>query len=772
MTWNLTTTHKICAYALVALALAALVIAKATHPVANALFLLLAWGSWFWEPPRIRWESYASLWMPLTVGVLVLLVLGTVAFKANPLDASLYLLLYLTLAKLFQRERPEDYNQATALSFLLLAATTVYTDDILFGLVFALYVILGVVSFTLYHLRVQVRNHPKAAGQSRLFGPRVMMALVWVAVATFVMSVGFFFLFPRIGLGFFGRGAGQREASTGFNEQVNVGDHGRLNQDTRVVMRVEFPEGRPPQIMPLYWRGVSFDNYDGRKWERTLAAGELKSAQEQVVEVRPPAENVSLIRQDIYLEPSPHQVLFALNPLYRVKLPEMVQGVRVQVGNLGEQQDRARIIRQWGRSLFLTRTGDVYYNYVGDVGYQYTAWSRPIFPSANDLRRVDWNLTLKRVNEIWPNNTYLQLPSDLNPKIRELTEEITRTAVTPFDKVQAIQNYLTQNFTYTTDLPDPGAEPPLDAFLFTHQRGHCEYFATAMTVMLRSIGIPARLVNGYFGGRWNQYDQYLAVQAANAHSWVEVPFAGYNWVTFDPTPAGALPQVGGWWSDLADALRFRWNKYVLEYNLDTQMEGVKTVQSWLRPPQTSSSQTADGQAWWRQNGLRLGVVLVLTGASGVWGYRRRGHGFRGQDGVGLVLLVAGTGWVAQPLGELGGTAFGVMAPALAYVLARYLRWGQASATVPAISRLYLQLRDELPQQGLAVTPDMGPMAVLLVLRASDLPAREAAAQVVETYMNVRFGGQSLSHAALQTCQRQVQSLLRQWRTRPQQKIAH
>ncbi|APB32383.1 membrane-bound protease [Gloeomargarita lithophora Alchichica-D10] len=772
MTWNLTTTHKTCTYALVGIALAALVIANATNLFVNGLFLVLGLVSWFWEPPRIRWEQVAPLWMPLTVGVLVLLVLGTVALKANPLDASLYLLLYLTLAKLFQRERPEDYNQATALSFLVLAATTVYTSDILFGLLFALYVILGVMNFTLYHLRVQVRSHPKAAGQSRLFGPRVMMALFWVAVVTFLMSVGLFFLFPRVGLGFFGRGAGQQEASQGFNDQVNVGDHGRLNQDTRVVMRVEFPEGRPPQIMPLYWRGVSFDRYDGTAWLRTQMDGQLKSAQDQVVELRSPPEGTALIRQDIYLEPSPHLVLFALNPAYRVKLPETVQGLRVQVGNLGEPQDRARIIRQWGRSVYQTRTGDVYYNYGGDVGYQYSAWSRPIFPSANDLRRVDWNLTRQRVQQQWPNEVYLQLPPDFNPKIRELTEEITRTAPTEFDQVQAIQDYLTQNFTYTTDLPNPGDEPPLDAFLFTHQRGHCEYFATAMTVMLRSIGIPARLVNGYLGGRWNQYDQYLAVQAANAHSWVEVPFAGYNWVTFDPTPAGALPQIGGWWSDLADALRFRWNKYVLEYNLDTQMEGVKSVQSWLTPPANRQVQSSDWQTWWRQNGLRVGVVILLTGASGVWGYGHRGRVFRGRDGLGLVLLVGGTGWVAQPLLETWGTALGGGAPALAYVLARYLRWGQAQASVPAISRLYLQLRDELAQQGLPITPEMGPMAVLLMVRASDLPARDVAAQVLETYMNVRFGGQSLSRSEFRSYQQQVQYLLQQWQSRQKQKVTH
>ncbi|MCS7031284.1 MAG: DUF3488 and transglutaminase-like domain-containing protein [Gloeomargarita sp. SKYG116] len=768
MNWNLTDAHKICTYALVGIAFAALLVANATHPLANGVFLLLGLVSWFWEPPRIRWEQYAGLWLPLTVGVLIALAGAVVVLRANPLDASLYLLLYLTLAKLFQRERPEDYNQAMALSFLVLAATTVYTSDMLFGLLFALYVILGVVNFTLYHLRVQVREYPKAASQSRLFSTRALVTLVWVGLATFILSVGLFFLFPRIGLGFFGRGgAGQQEISQGFEEQVNVGDHGRLNQDTRVVMRVEFPEGRPPLIMPLYWRGVSFDRYDGKSWLRTRLDGQLRVAQDQVVEVRQPAANLSLIRQDIYLEPSPHLVLFALNPLYRVRLPETVQGLRVQVGTLGETQQRAQIIRYRGRSLYVTRTGDVYYNYVGDVGYQYTAWSRPIFPSANDLRRVDMAQTMQQLAQVGLKDVYLQLPKDLNPRIRELAVTLTRNAPTVFDKVETIRAYLSRNFTYTTDLPDPGEEPILDAFLFTHRRGHCEYFATAMAVMLRSIGIPARLVNGYLGGRWNAYDRYLAVQAANAHSWVEVPFAGYGWVTFDPTPPGALPQVGNWWSDLLDALRFRWNKYVLEYDLDTQMEGVKQVQSWLQPRPKS----ADG-GWNAQTAWRAGAVLVLTLAGGVWGYNRRGRWLRLGEGAGLVALTGVTAWIAQPLPWPWSSALGGIAPPLAFFLARYLQGEPAKASVPLVSRLYLQLRQALVEQGLTISADMGPLAVRQVVQVSDLPDRDIALQVINTYMDVRFGERSLSRGELHTYQHHVRRLIQQWRTRQRQKVLH
>ncbi|MCS6783013.1 MAG: DUF3488 and transglutaminase-like domain-containing protein [Gloeomargarita sp. SKYBB_i_bin120] len=770
MNWNLKDAHKVCTYALVGIAFAALLTGHATHPLANGVFLLLGVVSWFWEPPRIRWEQYAKLWMPLTVGVLVVLVGAIGLLRAHPLDVSLYLLLYLTLAKLFQRERPEDYNQAMALSFLLLAASTVYTSDILFGLLFALYVILGVVNFTLYHLRVQVREHGKAAAQSRLFNTRVLVMLVWVGLATFILSVGLFFLFPRIGLGFFGRGgAGQRELGRGFGEQVHVGDHGRLDRDTRVVMRVEFPEGAPPPMMPLYWRGVSFDLYDGQTWKRTLSQGEFRAAQDRLVELQPAPANLPLLRQDIYLEPSSHLILFALNPLYRVRLPETAQSVRIQVGTLGDAQQPARIIHQWGRSLFVTRTGDVYYTYRGEVGYQYTAWSRPMFPRASDLRRVDANLTLQQLAQAGLKEPYLQLPANFNPRIRELAADLTRNAPTLFDKVQAIRSYLAQNFTYTTDLPDPGDQPVVDAFLFTHRRGHCEYFATAMTLMLRSIGIPARLVNGYLGGRWNAYDHYLAVQVAHAHSWVEVPFAGYGWLTFDPTPPGFGPQTGNWWSDLLDALRFRWNKYVLEYNLDTQLEGLKQVQTWLQPPAKPGplEKGLDVQQLWRVVG-----VLLVTVAAGLGGYQRRGRPLRLGDGLGLGVSIGLNAWIAGPLPWPWSREIGGLAPALAFFIARYLRWGQAKANVSPVSRLYLQLREALVEQGLAIEPAMGPLAVRQQLETSDLPDREIAVQVIDTYMTVRFGGQSLSPAALDAYRAQVRHLLQRWRTRQRQKVLH
>src|SRR5699024_1231471 len=91
------------------------------------------------------------------------------------------------------------------------------------------------------------------------------------------------------------------------------------------------------------------------------------------------------------------------------------------------------------------------------------------------------------------------------------------------------------NFQYTLDLPKTTGEPVED-FLFNTQRGHCEYFASSAVLMLRSIGVPARMVNGFLGGTWNDVGDYLTVRQGDAHAWVEVFVPKLGWIPFDPTP--------------------------------------------------------------------------------------------------------------------------------------------------------------------------------------------------------------------------------------------
>jgi hypothetical protein len=133
-------------------------------------------------------------------------------------------------------------------------------------------------------------------------------------------------------------------------------------------------------------------------------------------------------------------------------------------------------------------------------------------------------------------------------------------------------------------IDDPGEREPVDFFLFERKQGHCEYFASAFAVLARAVAIPTRQVNGFLGGEWNEYQGYVAVRAGDAHSWDEVYYPGAGWATVDPTPPGNVDALGrggkGWTARLGrfvDTLRFHWNKWVIEYDLASQLSLFRQV---------------------------------------------------------------------------------------------------------------------------------------------------------------------------------------------------
>lgn len=130
-------------------------------------------------------------------------------------------------------------------------------------------------------------------------------------------------------------------------------------------------------------------------------------------------------------------------------------------------------------------------------------------------------------------------PPAVMQRIQKLAEEVTAGATTPYARAQAIERYLRNTYTYTLTPPPPAAgRDPLEAFLFDGKQGYCEYFATAMGDMLRSLGIPTRLVNGYGPGTYDDQRKQYVVKESDAHTWVEVYFPHYGWIPFEPTPDG------------------------------------------------------------------------------------------------------------------------------------------------------------------------------------------------------------------------------------------
>ncbi len=133
-------------------------------------------------------------------------------------------------------------------------------------------------------------------------------------------------------------------------------------------------------------------------------------------------------------------------------------------------------------------------------------------------------------------DTYTQLPSGLDPRILAKAKDITAKNRTMYDKVVALEQFFRSNYTYSTDIQLPAGKEGVSWFLFdSDHKGFCNYFSTSMTVMARELGIPARVVNGYTNGQYDEKTHQLVIRGTDAHSWTQVYFAGYGWINFEPS---------------------------------------------------------------------------------------------------------------------------------------------------------------------------------------------------------------------------------------------
>ena len=217
---------------------------------------------------------------------------------------------------------------------------------------------------------------------------------------------------------------------------------------------------------------------------------------------------------------------------------------------------------------------------------------------------------------------YLVVPSDTPPRIRTLAESWTRGAASANEKARLIEWHLRTEYRYDLASSSGRARYPLDNFLFESKRGHCEFYSTAMAILLRMVGVPSRNVMGFVGGTYNRFGRFYSVRQGDAHSWVEAYIEDAGWVTFDPTPPGdAAPKsefLGVWASlrDLVEATSQRWERHVVGYDLNQQ---VNLLQMLTRSRSGSVLSRRIRFPSWR-------IVAAIVGLLGVVAYvavRRR-----------------------------------------------------------------------------------------------------------------------------------------------------
>jgi transglutaminase-like putative cysteine protease len=476
---------------------------------------------------------------------------------------------------------PDAMNEVRiyALSFALLLAATAYRPSVVFAGAFVLYVLIGSVAVPVGILRRKARQFGvRELSVDRAF---VLTSLA-LSLVTLATSVLVFLVFPRVSRAGPGRSEVLATSVAGFADQVSIGEHGSvIHSNPEVVLRVEFPDGLPPNPMGLHWRGRSYDRFDGVTWTRTRGVRPSAAPRHWYTE----RWGGPRVRQEIYAAPLDVRVLFALHPLVEI---DARGGIQPMFDNVGD-------FSYWG-------SGSPAYEAVSIFGH----------PAPDSLRLAETGFMPDRTR-------FLQIPR-LPDRIHALADSLTRELPTRYDKVLSVESWLRSQFEYTRVLPATAEQTGLEHFLFERRAGHCEYFSTAMVVLLRSAGIHARNVNGFLGGRWNDMGNYLAVTQNEAHSWVEVWFPEYGWVSFDPTPGGGGGDLGAgswlWPGRLfLDGLQHRWSKWVLDYSLTEQTGALRRLSRMLRPDpaQRRASSPADGYGWLWLPVLGALAAIVLVG---------------------------------------------------------------------------------------------------------------------------------------------------------------
>jgi hypothetical protein len=220
--------------------------------------------------------------------------------------------------------------------------------------------------------------------------------------------------------------------------------------------------------------------------------------------------------------------------------------------------------------------------------------------------------------------TYLRLPQ-LDGRVTRLAAELASTQANAGDRAREIETYLRRNFGYTTELLEKPVPDPLAHFLFERRKGHCEYFASSMAVMLRTLGIPSRVITGFQSGIFNPVSGWQMIRASDAHSWVEAYLPDSGWTVFDPTPPDATLRVPSLWTRAmfyVDAMDVFWQDWVLNYDLERQftlaarmeesgrtfsMDGLNRLMGTLSEMKKRATDAAV------ENGLPvLGAACVLT----------------------------------------------------------------------------------------------------------------------------------------------------------------
>jgi hypothetical protein len=685
--------HKLVAYIFAGLGLTALMLGTTFSTVESLVVVVAFVASWFAEPPLLDRPGYSRFWNVAAVVFLLIQIARALAGEPT-LTVGVQYAAFLQISRLSHRKTASDYQQIAILGFLHLIAGTVLSAGLDYAVVFFGFVVVMPWMLALTHLRNELETQhglgsPMLRGElqsSALATPSFFGGTTLLAVPLFILTAAMFFAFPRVGFGFLSSLGARTQSVAGFGDNVELGGFGTIRDDPTVVMRVKLKDRPtpPPRSLGLRLRGTSFDRYSEGRWSRTQIAGtEIKRLHDEYIISRPPKPEDR--EYEIILDPMEESVLFLPDGTVALHVPPVVRA--------GRNRYR-RITQAPGLDLrYAARAG-------APLTYKAFATAR----GRGFVEQIPKALGKR----------YVEVPAGYE-RVEALAQEVVQGVSDPHVQAQRVERYLRGggNFRYTLEQPDTEGKDPLHVFLFEAKAGHCEYFSTAMAIMMRSLGFPARNVTGFLGADYNPYGDYYAVRNGHAHSWVEVLIDGH-WVTFDPTPASGqvFTSPSGLTVKLRqimDAMRVRWAEYIVEYNIRDQAKALQGFAAWYRS---------------------------LRGKRGAAPTNGRGDSGDEHE-FGPIPFRPDWRWFVAIMSVFG---VGVLVVRWSRKRRRQTRAGcQLDPDRDRAVRLYLSLESSLRTAGHARPSDVTPTEHAEELGRSGFLAADEVSQVTEAYLVARFG---------------------------------
>ena len=626
------------------------------------------------------------------IGYVLFYPLDVLSVSRSFLAATVHMIFFLAVIKILTAATPRDYTYLKLIAGMELLAAALLSTQLSFFVFLATFLLCGIATFVSGEMVRAMHSAGRVTAAPRRVLPLRLTAFTLVLFSGIgVMTGALFFVLPRTARAAFQRFVPQRYHLPGFASQIALGQIGELKQNSTPVMHIRAYDERPLGI--LRWRGSALATFDGRRWFN-------------------PSGREQRLRVDdgrIVLPPMP------------VSRPGRSIGYEVQLSEIAPDTlffaGQPETISIQAQNLFRASSGAIRAPRFGLAGLRYGAYSRLENEYAAPTGQVPPLTTLER-------DALLQLPL-LDPRVSELAHAWTSGDVTADRAAAHIEDRFHKEFRYSLDGLHSEVDDPLAHFLFESKEGHCEYFASSMAVMLRTLGIPARVATGFLGGELNTLSGWQVIRASDAHSWVEAWIPGRGWMTFDPTPPDpSIPEPTLWsrTSLLLDAADQFWRDWVLSYDLDHQMVLASRVRTASR-------------------GRRLSDLLTFPAGVPDWNESARGAA----TGVLLAAIVSLLFLQRDRLRQLW------------HRRAQLSRASQGRAEASDATLLYSRMLALLDRRGYRKPAWLTPREFAQTIRDAELS--RLVAELTAAYNQLRFGAQSSAAPTMALVLRRIESLL-------------